>query len=128
MESDRQRKVSVVLQKDLSTIIQQNLRNSKIINVVVSVTKVSVSSDLMHAKAYISIFPFAKSGSILDLIVSNKNKIKNSIGQLLRNQLRRIPDVIFFIDDSLEHIDKIDAALRNKNNPIKNEVYQKKKK
>ena len=128
MESERQRKVSVVLQKDLSTIIQQSLRNSTITNVVVSVTKVSISPDLMHAKVYVSVFPFAKSNSVLELIVSNKNKIKNSLGKLLRNQLRRIPDVIFFVDDSLDHIDKIDVALRNKSNPIKNEVYKKNKK
>ncbi len=128
MESERQRKVSVVLQKDLSTIIQQNLRNSSITNVVVSVTKVSISPDLTHAKVYVSVFPFAKSNSILKLIVSNKNKIKNSLGKLLRNQLRRIPDVIFFVDDSLDHINKIDVALRNMSNPIKNEVYKKNKK
>lgn len=128
MKSDRQKKVSVVLQKDLSTIIQQNLKNSSINNVVVSVTKISISPDLMHAKAYISVFPFAKSDSILKIIISNKNKIKNSLGKLLRNQFRRIPDIIFFIDDSLDHIEKIDVALRNKSNPIKNEVYKKNKK
>tara|TARA_B100000989_G_C19439074_1_gene426462 strand:- start:438 stop:824 length:387 start_codon:yes stop_codon:yes gene_type:complete len=128
MESDRQRKVSVVLKKDLCSILQQNLRNYNITNVVVSVTKISISPDLMHAKVFVSIFPFAKSDSILKLIISNKNKIKNSLGKLLRNQIRKIPDVIFFIDDSLDHIDKIDEALRNKSNPIKSEIYKKNKK
>ena len=128
MESDRQRKVSVVLKKDLCSILQQNLRNYNITNVVVSVTKISISPDLMHAKVFVSIFPFAKSDSILKIIISNKNKIKNSLGKLLRNQIRKIPDVIFFIDDSLDHIDKIDEALRNKSNPIKSEIYKKNKK
>ena len=128
MESERQKKISTVLQKDLITIIQRTLKSSATVNTITSVTKVSISADLMHAKAYISVFPFAKSDSVLELILSNKSKIKNSLGALLRNHLRRIPEILFFIDDSLDHIEKIDIALQNKSNPIKSEDYKKNKK
>ena len=128
MESERQKKISTVLQKDLITIIQRTLKSSATVNTIISVTKVSISADLMHAKAYISVFPFAKSDSVLELILSNKSKIKNSLGALLRNHLRRIPEILFFIDDSLDHIEKIDIALQNKSNPIKSGDYKKNKK
>jgi len=128
MESERQKKISTVLQKDLITIIQRTLKSSATVNTITSVTKVSISADLMHAKAYISVFPFAKSDSVLELILSNKSKIKNSLGGLLRNHLRRIPEILFFIDDSLDHIEKIDIALQNKSNPIKSGDYKKNKK
>ena len=128
MESERQKKISTVLQKDLITIIQRTLKSSATVNTITSVTKVSISADLMHAKAYISVFPFAKSDSVLELILSNKSKIKNSLGTLLRNHIRRIPEILFFIDDSLEHIEKIDIALQNKSNPIKSGDYKKTKK
>ena len=128
METERQKKISTVLQKDLITIIQRTLKSSATVNTIISVTKVSISADLMHGKAYISVFPFAKSDSVLELILSNKSKIKNSLGGLLRSHLRRIPEILFFIDDSLEHIDKIDVALQNKSNPIKSGDYKKTKK
>ena len=96
MESDRQKKINSVLQKDLSSIIQGRLRVYGAPNLIVSVTKAKVSPDLLNVKLYVSVFPFSKSNSVLKLLNRDKNKIKNSLGSLMKDQLRRIPEPFFF--------------------------------
>ena len=96
MESERQKKISSVSQKDLSSIIQGRLRVYGATNLIVSVTKVKVSPDLLNVKLYVSVFPFSKSNSVLQLLSRDKNKIKNSLGSLMKDQLRRIPEPFFF--------------------------------
>ena len=74
MESERQKKISSVLQKDLSSIIQGRLRVYGATNLIVSVTKVKVSPDLLNVKLYVSVFPFSK--AILFYSYSAEIKIK----------------------------------------------------
>ena len=102
-------------------------------NLIVSVTKVKVSTDLLNVKLYVSVFPFSKSNSVLQLLSRDKNKIKNSLGSLMKDQLRRIPEPFFFLDDSLDHIEKVEKEIKSGVNPIpefwkkrkeKNEVYK----
>mgnify|MGYP001492917864 FL=1 len=128
MESERQKKISSVLQKDLSSIIQGRLRVYGAINLIVSVTKVKVSPDLLNVKLYVSVFPFSKSNSVLKLLSRDKNKIKNSLGSLMKDQLRRIPELFFFLDDSLNHIEKVEKEIKSGVNPIKNFGKSEKKK
>ena len=120
MDTTRQKKIAGLLQKDVAIILLKLLKSSGENNVLSSVTKVKISPDLSLAKIYVSIFPVLQAPSILKLIGNNKNSIRRSLGELIKNQVRRIPDLAFYIDDSLEHIDKVEAALKGSKDPIKN--------
>ena len=128
MESTRQKKIGVSLQKDLTIILQKLLKEGAIGSIIASVTKVRVSSDLSSAKVYISIFPVKNTPAIFDLIRQKKSEIRNSLGILVKNQIRRVPEFLFYNDDSLEHIDSIDAALKKNEDPIKNTSLLEKRK
>lgn len=80
---------------------------------MVSITKVRVSPDLSFAKIYVSIFPSAGQDIILKSIEDHSSKIRFEMGQKVRRQLRIIPEIAFFIDDSLDYIDKIDRLLKS---------------
>ena len=128
MESTRQKKIGVTLQKDLTIILQKLLKVGAMGSIIASVTKVRVSSDLSSAKVYISVFPVKNTPVIFDLISQNKSEIRNSLGILVKNQIRRVPELFFYNDDSLEHIDSIDAALKKNEDPIKNTSLLEKRK
>ena len=128
MESTRQKKIGVTLQKDLTIILQKLLKEGAMGSIIASVTKVRVSSDLSSAKVYISVFPVKNTPVIFDLISQKKSEIRNSLGILVKNQIRRVPELLFYNDDSLEHIDSIDAALKKNEDPIKNTSLLEKRK
>ena len=110
METTRQNKIARLIQKDLSTIFQQQTRHLH--GVLVSVSGVRVSSDLSVAKAYLSIFPTDKAESLLQNIKDNAPQIRFELGKLERHQLRIIPELTFFIDDSLDYVERIDKLLQ----------------
>lgn len=120
METTRQKKIAGILQKDLIAILQRLLKDSLKNTLIVSVTKVKISSDLSVAKIYVSIFPVKSSSDVFELIKTNKSAIRNSLGILVKNQIRRVPELAFFLDDSLEYIGKIESALKTGEDPIKN--------
>lgn len=119
METNRQKKIAGVLQKDLADILQSAARDG-MKGVVISVTKVMVTSDLSQAKAYLSIFPTEKKEEIMEGIVANTPMIRHAMAMRTKNQLRRMPEMTFLIDDSLDYIDNIDEALKGLEDPIKN--------
>lgn len=80
--------------------------------VLVSVSAVRVSPDLSVAKAYLSIFPSEKGKDILDNINRNAKTVRYDLAQKLRFQLRKMPELTFFIDDSLDYIEHIDSILK----------------
>jgi ribosome-binding factor A len=80
--------------------------------VMVSVTRVRVSPDLSICTAYLSIFPSEKSEELLQNIQRNTSQIRYELGTRVRNQLRIIPELRFFIDDSLDYIERIDELLQ----------------
>lgn len=80
--------------------------------VMVSVTRVRISPDLSICTAYLSIFPSEKGEEILANIVKNEKTIRYELGTKVRNQLRIIPELRFFIDDSLDYIEHIDRLLK----------------
>ena len=112
MESQRQKKISSLIQKDISNIIQSFFRDKTRVNLIISVTKVSVSQDLSVSKIYLSVFPSANFSKVIAVLNKNKSEIRKKLSSILKHQLRVIPDIIFFKDDSLDYIDKIDEALR----------------
>jgi ribosome-binding factor A len=128
METNRQKKIAGVIQKDLVDILQSAARDG-MKGVVISVTKVHVTSDLGQLKAYLSIFPSSDKDSIFKGIINNTQAIRHQLAQRTKNQLRRMPELTFYVDDSLDYIENIDSALRgDDNDPIKNpNTFNKKK-
>ena len=129
METNRQKKIGTVLQNDLVDILQGEVRKNGITNLIISVSKVSVTTDLSIAKVYLSVFPTEKGPEILAAIKSNTPLIKHDLSQRVKLQLRKVPNLSFYIDDSLDYIEKIDKALIGDENPIENpELLDKRKK
>ena len=108
MESQRQKKIASVLQRDLVEVLQGAATQGGMKGILISVTKVNVTVDLSIAKVYLSIFPIVKGPELLEGIKSNAPLIKHELSQRTKHQLRRMPQLIFYIDDSLEYIDQID--------------------
>ncbi len=128
METNRQKKIAGILQEELADVLRISTQE-KLKGVIISVTKVKVTPDLNEAKVYLSVFPSDKRDSIFQEIVSDSPKVKHQLAQRMRHQMRKMPDLTFYIDDSLDYIDNIDAALKDKENPILNpEILSKKKK
>lgn len=117
-ETNRQKKIGGVLQKDLAEILQNHLRDAGVTGVLISVSKVKVTTDLSIAKAYLSIFPSKNAKEMLEQINAIKYKIKHELSQRTKNQMRRMPDLEFFVDDSLEYIEKIEQSMKGEDNPI----------
>src|SRR5690606_4352730 len=120
METNRQKKIGALLQNDLVDILQGEVRKNGITNLIISVSKVSVTTDLSIAKVYLSVFPNEKSAEILTAVRSNTPLIKHDLAQRVKQQLRKVPDLIFYIDDSLEYLEGIEKALKGEENPIEN--------
>ena len=128
MESNRQKKIGSVLQRDLVDILQGAATQGGMRGVIISVTKVNVTVDLSIAKVYLSVFPNEKGPDILKGIKHNNSSIRHEIAQRTKHQFRRMPELEFFIDDSLEYIDRIDQSLKGTDDPIKNPELLKKRK
>ena len=118
-ESPRQQKVAAVLQKELASLLQNAIRRQGVPNLLVSITKVKVTVDLAQAKVYLSFFPKEKTAQHLEALQENQVQLRHDLSQELRHQLRRVPELLFFIDDSLDYIEAINAALKSPDNPIK---------
>ena len=110
METTRQQKIARLIQKELGDIFQKQTQATH--GVLVSVSAVRISPDLSIAKGYLSIFPSERAQEILNNINANMKSIRYELGNRLRFQLRIIPELKFFIDDSLDYLDHIDELLK----------------
>lgn len=110
METTRQAKISRLLQKELSELFR--LQTSKTHGVIVSVSNVRVTPDLSLARVYISVFPSNKGAEIIENINRSTKSIRYELAQKVRYQLRKTPELAFYIDDSLDYIDHIDSLLK----------------
>jgi ribosome-binding factor A len=110
METTRQQKINSVLQKDLADIL---LREVVVPNTMITVTRVNVTPDISLARVNLSIFATTDKTIALKQIQSKKSEIRRLLGERVKNQLRIVPDLQFFIDDSLDRIDRIDELLKN---------------
>lgn len=111
MEGTRLQKVERLIQKDLGEIIQRasaDLFPGKMI----TITRVRVSPDLSLSKIYLSIFPSNNTEETLEKVVKQTKTLRLELGKRVRHQLRIIPELAFFIDDSLDYIEKIDSLLK----------------
>lgn len=110
METTRQNKIARLLQKELSDIFQKQTQATH--GVLVSVSAVRISPDLSIARAYLSIFPSEKGTEILKNINDNARSVRYELGTRVRHQLRIIPELKFFLDDSLDYMEHIDELLK----------------
>ena len=117
-ETQRQKKIGSVLQKDLVDILQKAATQGGMRGIIISVSKVKVTVDLGVAKVYISIFPNEKGAEFIEGISANTPFIRHDMAQRTSNQLRRMPNLEFFLDDSIEFMSKIDQSLKRTENPI----------
>ncbi len=120
METQRQKKIAGVLQKDLADVLQRSATDGGLKGTLISVSKVSVTTDLSIAKVYVSIFPTEKAAPVLKGIKETQPAIRYELARRTRNQLRRMPELIFYLDDSLEYIEKIENSLKKGEDPIEN--------
>jgi ribosome-binding factor A len=116
--TQRQKKIGGILQQDLAEVLQKAATDGGLRGVIISVSKVNVTTDLSVAKVYLSIFPNKEAKTLLEGIQSNKPLIRHELAQRTRHQLRRMPQLEFFIDDSLEYIDGIERSLKGEENPL----------
>lgn len=111
MENIRQQKVASQIKKDISDIFTKEaagvVRGS-----MVTVTVVRVSPDLGYAKVYLSVFPFANGDEVLKSVEENNWMIRKALAARVKNQLRVVPELSFFLDDSLEYIENIESLIK----------------
>ena len=116
-ESQRQKKINSVLQKEIASLLLESIRSENISNLMISVTKVKVSPDLSSAKVYVSIFP--NNNYLEHLRNLNSSRMRHDLSQRMKKQLSKIPQLSFYIDDSLDYIEKIEKELKTGSNPFK---------
>lgn len=109
MESTRQAKIARLIQKELSEIFRA--QTAKTHGTIVSVSNVRVTPDLSMARAYLSVFPSAKAQEMIESINHNARTIRYELAQRVRYQLRKTPELSFYLDDSLDYIQNIDNLL-----------------
>ena len=110
IQTTRQQKISRQIQRDIAEILQKE--GAAIVRgTMVTVTTVRVSPDFAYAKVYFSIFPFDKNVEVMQALEQNNWFLRRELGKRIRNQLKVVPELQFFLDDSLEYIDNIDSLL-----------------
>ena len=111
MESTRQKKVARLVLKELSQIF--NVESNNILGpIMISITAVRISPDLAYANIYLSIFPATDTNDAINKIKKNKSLLRKKLGIAVRNQLRVVPELNFYIDDSAEYAEQIDKLLK----------------
>ncbi len=111
MSSTRQNKIERLLQRDLGDIFQKGT-NTLFKGKMITVTTVRVSPDLSSAKIYLSLFPVEDKKEFIEYINSVEGQIRFDLGKRIRHQLRKVPGLKFFVDDSLDYIENIDNLLK----------------
>ncbi|MCF0175709.1 MAG: 30S ribosome-binding factor RbfA [Bacteroidales bacterium] len=109
--STRQLKVASELQKDLAEIIRSK-GMAAFSGAMVSVSGVEISPDLSVAKVYVSIFPSSKTEEVMKIIGENSRSYRGELGKLVRHQLRIVPELVWFVDNSLDYVEHIEELLK----------------
>lgn len=110
MFTKRQNQYNKLIQKELGEIFVK-YGKEWFGNMLVTVTIVRISSDLSQAKVYLSVLPFEKSNEILQIANHRQKQIRGLFGNQVRHQVRHVPELIFYIDDTADFIERIDKAL-----------------
>lgn len=111
MDSVRQNKVNSLLQQEMAEILRQETPNL-LPGGLVSVSAVRISPDLSIAKVYVSLFPAPDKAAVLEKIREKGPQLRGALGQRVGKQLRIVPDLLFYVDDSLDRAEQIDQLLK----------------
>jgi len=111
MDSIRQNKIGRLIQRDLSEMFQKECKEYTG-GAMLSITAVRVSADMSYARVYLSIFPSELTEKVLGILDEKNKNIRFILGKKIGKQTRIIPELRFFVDDSLDYIDKIDSLLK----------------
>ena len=110
-ESIKQRQVAKLIQWALSEVFQKEA--AEILNgAMVTVSHVRMTPDLLEARAYISIFNTPDPDEIMQYIQFNNKQLRGLLGRKIKNQVRRIPELMFFRDDTLDEVMKLEALFK----------------
>lgn len=114
MEGKRQQKFARMIQKELGNIFQRDIKNI-LGQAFVTVTQVRVSPDLSVARVYLSVMMVPNKENFLKNITEKKNIIRKELGNRIGKISRIVPDLHFFLDDSVDYAEKIDRLLKEVN-------------
>ncbi len=112
VESTRQQKIAKQIQRDMAEILQRDF-TELFRGLLLTVTAVRVSPDFGYAKIYVSVFPFERNAEVLELMSTHNWAIRKALGARVKHQLKSVPEIEFFLDDSLEYIENIDRAMKS---------------
>ena len=110
MEGKRLEKVNRLIQKELGDIFQKELK-PKVPSLMITVTRVNVTSDLSYARVYLSVFGVDDKKKVVEEVAQNGRSIRGLLGNRIRHQMRVVPELRFIEDDSLDYIENIDNLL-----------------
>lgn len=113
METKRQQKISKLIQKELSEIFRREIKTKG--NIMITVTKVNVTSDMSYARVHLSVFGTDRDAktNVVKEVNTKSRSIRGMLGERVRFQMRVIPELQFFEDDSLDYIENIDNLLKS---------------
>ena len=110
-ETTRQQKVARQIQKDLAEIIR--LRGMAAYDgAMLTVSGVKITPDLALAKVYVSIFPSAKATAVMEQLQNETSRLRGALGRSVSKPLRAVPELVFYLDDSLDYVEHIDELLK----------------
>ena len=107
----RQQKIAKQIQRDIAEIIQREY-SAMLRGILVTVTTVRVSVDLAYAKIYISVFPSDKAEGVMEALQENNKALRGELGAKVGKQLRIVPEIIFYLDSSLDYVEHIEELLK----------------
>ena len=110
-ESTRQQKIGRQLQRDLAEIIRSK-GMAAFGGALVSVSGVKISPDLSVAKIYVSIFPSDKAEAVMEVLQENGRTLRGELGNKVGKQLRIVPEIVFYLDSSLDYVEHIEELLK----------------
>ena len=110
-ETTRQQKVARQIQKDLAEIIRAR-GMAAYDGAMLTVSGVKITPDLALAKVYVSVFPSTKAEAVMDRLGDETSRLRGELGRRVAKQLRIVPELAFYLDDSLDYVEHIDELLK----------------
>ncbi len=113
-ENKRQKQVGKMIMEELSDIFMREGLNM-IDGGMVSISKVSVTPDLLEARVYLSFFQVSDNAALLQKIKERSGELRKLLGMRVKNQLRRVTELIYYTDDTLDHVFKMEELFKKIN-------------
>lgn len=118
MTKNRQERIAALLQRELAELFRA-MTAAKPGRAMISVTRVRITQDFSHARVYLSVFPSTNAAAVLAEVRQLGGQLKHQVAQRIKSLLRKMPDLSFHLDDSLDYIEGVDRALKGEDDPLK---------